>query len=195
MTETTSTVTPFTFDVEAWLTDAALPEDSATVYKRPDVIAELSDLKRRIEIEGRINDPEVTASSKRPATLEAEYEAALRTFSGSALTIYVRAITGERLKAIRDEYVAGPGKAQDEDTRNTEIGYATLAESIVAVKPAGGTRQPAAFTSETVKAMRDAIGTPQMMLIAAARIRAQEALPSVDADFLHKRSGSETGTE
>lgn len=192
---TESAVTPFTFDVEAWLTDAKLPEDSATVYKRPDVVAELSDLKRRIEIEARVNDPEQTAASKRSATLENEYEELLRTFSDSALTIYVRAIIGERLKEIRDEYIAGPGKAQDEDTRNAEIGYITIAESIIAVKAAGGQRQPAKFTAESIKAMRDKIGATQMLLIVAARKRAQDALPSVDADFLRKRSGSETGTE
>ena len=61
---------PATFDVEGWLVDAALPEESATVYKRPDVVAELTDLKRRIGIETRAADAEQSAAAQTPRALE-----------------------------------------------------------------------------------------------------------------------------
>lgn len=186
---------PAAFDVEAWLTDAALPEESATVYKRPDVVAELSDLKRRIDIETRASDAEQSAAAKRPATLEREYEELLRTFSSSALTVYVRALTDDELTAVRADFEAGPGKDLTGGAHSLELGYWGLAKAITAVKPAGGERTPVAMTPEKVKAMRDAIGSVQMTLIVAARHAAQNGLPQVDADFLHKRSGSETGTE
>lgn len=183
---------PATFDVEAWLTDAALPEESATVYKRPDVVSELSDLKRRIGIESRAADVEQTAGSKRAATLEKEYEKLLRAFSDSALTVYVRALTSDEIKDLR---AASDERTKDLDPRaaNEEFGYDLLAASIVAVKPAGGGRLPATFTAEKVKAMSDAIGVTQMSAILAARQQAQNGMPQVDADFLRKPSGTDTG--
>jgi hypothetical protein len=186
---------PFTFDVESWLTDAALPEESATVYKRADVVSELSDLKRRIDIETRSTDPEQSSAAKRPAGLERQYEELLHTFSDSALTVYVRALTDDELTAVREEFEAGPGKDLTGGAHSLQLGYWGIARSIIAVKPAGGTRQPVTMTPDAVKAMKDAIGSAQMAKIVVARKRAQDGLPQVDADFLRKRSGSETGDE
>lgn len=183
---------PATFDVEAWLTDAALPEESATVYKRPDVVAELTDLKRRISIESRVNDVEQTAASKRSETLEHEYEALLRTFSDSALTLYVRALTADELRALREAHDKRTAE-MDPKQANEEYGYDLLSAAITAVKPAGGQRVPATFTPAKVRGMENAIGATQMNLVLAARQQAQNGLPNVDADFLHKPSGTAAG--
>lgn len=184
---------PATFDVEAWLTDAALPEESATVYKRPDVVAELTDLKRRIGIENRAANVEQSAASKSGSALEKEYEALLRTFSDSALTVYVRALTRDEMKDMR----AAHDKRTPEDMKpadaNAEFGYELTAAAIVAVKPAGGQRVPVTFTADKVKALEAAIGASQMQLVLAAKQQAQNGLPQVDADFLRKPSGTETG--
>jgi hypothetical protein len=182
------------FNVEDWLTDAALPEESATVYKRADVVAELTDLKRRLEIEGRAADVEQTAGSKRAVTLEREYKRLLTTFSNSALTVYVRALTREEIKDLR---AAAEERTKELDPKeaNEEFGYDLLAASIIAVKPAGQKRLPAAFTPDKVKAMEQAIGAIQLQLILAARQQAQNGVPTVDADFLHKLSGTEAGQE
>ena len=186
---------PATFNVEDWLTDAALPQESATVYKRPDVVAELTDLKRRIELAERVNDAEATAGAKRPATLIRQYEQLLRTFSGSALTVYVRALTGDELRARR---AASEERTKDLPTQdaNIEFGFDLLAAAIVAVKPAGAKEStPASLTTAQVKALKDGIRETQMQLILAARQQAQNGLPTVDADFLHKPSGTEAGQE
>jgi hypothetical protein len=185
-------LTPATFDVEGWLTDAALPEESATVYKRPDVVSELSDLKRRISIESRANDVEQSAASKSSRALEKEYGTLLRTFSDSALTVYVRALSPDELKDLRaahDERTKG----MDSKAANAEFGFDLLAAAITHVKPAGGERLPAQFTPAKVKAMEEAIGSTQMTSVLAARQQAQNALPTVDADFLRKPSGTEAG--
>lgn len=183
---------PTTFDVEDWLTDAALPEESATVYKRPDVVAELTDLKRRISIESRANDVEQSAASKSSRALEKEYEQLLRTFSDSALTIYVRALSPDELKDLRAAHEERT-KGMDPAAANGEYGFDLLATAITHVKPAGGERIPAKFTPAKVKAMEEAIGGTQMKTVLAARQQAQNALPTVDADFLHKPSGTEAG--
>jgi hypothetical protein len=191
MTETA----PATFNVEDWLTDAALPEESATIYKRADVVAELTDLKRQIGIVTDAQDAEPTAGAKRPATLIRQYEQLLRTFSGSALTIYVRALTGDELRTMKASHEERT-KDLTPEAANLEFGYDLLAAAIVAVKPAGSKeRQPAQFTPAKVKAMEEAIGAMQMQLILAARQQAQNGVPTVDADFLPKRSGTEAGPE
>lgn len=183
---------PATFDVEGWLTDAALPEESATIYKRPDVVAELSDLKRRISIEKRADDAEQSAASQSGSALEREYETLLRTFSDSALTVYVRALTRDEMSELRAASEKRTEAMEPKDA-NQEFGYALTAAAIVAVKPAGGKRAPVTFTAEKVKAMEKAIGSTQMQLILAAKQQAQNGLPNVDADFLRKPSGTEAG--
>jgi len=198
MTETLHPVPdPAAFDVEGWLQDAHLPEESATVYKRPDVVAELTDLKRRIELESRdvsIAAAERTSSEAALSLLEQEYLGLLETFSKSALTVYVRALTGDELRTIRTE-VEARTKDDAPDVGNTEFGYAILAAAIVAVKPAGGERTPVTFTPDKVKALKNAIGETQVTQILEARQTAQNALPVVDADFLRRRSGTEIGDE
>jgi hypothetical protein len=193
MTETI-TQDPATFDVEGWLQDAKLPEESATVYKRADVVAELSDLKRRIELEARASGAEYTAADPALTPLEQEYQALLETFSKSALTVYVRALTEQELRTLR---LASEAATQNlsSDAQNEHLGYEILARSITAVKPAGAARQSVVFTPAKVKALKDAIGTAQMQVILNARLNAQNAVPAVDADFLHKRSGTEAGAE
>lgn len=186
---------PVTFNVDDWLQDAALPEESALVYKRPDVIAELTDLKRQITLADRVSDAEQSAGdSSATAALLAQYAELLQTFSSSALTVYVRALTPDQLKDLRtshDELT----KDWEPKQANEDFGYHLLAAAISAVKPAGGQRTPAGFTPAAVKAMESALGNPQMQLILAARQTAQNAVPAVDADFLLRSSGTETGQE
>jgi hypothetical protein len=187
-------VDPAEFDVEEFLQDARLPEESVTVYKRPDVIAELSDLKRRIQLEDRLRTDEQSAAEMSLTPLEQEYEALLQTFSRSAVTVYVR--------AIPDEEIAEQRKLTEERTKgmppqdaNLEFGYDLLARAIIGMKPAGGERKPVTFTPAKIKTLRKAIGDTQVDLILKARQIAQNAMPSVDADFLLRHSGEEAGSE
>lgn len=192
LTPTPDAPTPQGFDVEAWLAGAHLPEESVTVYQRADVVAELSDLKRRIELEDRVASDERTAGEAALTPLEQEYEALLRTFSQSALTVYVRALTEDELWAQRAETEA---RVKDMDTtrQNKEFGFDLLSAAVVAVKPAGGERTPVQWSADQVKALRTAIGDTQVSQILTARQMAQNAMPAVDADFLQQRSGTETG--
>ena len=195
MTETLHPVAdPAEFDIEAWLQDAQLPEESVTVYKRGDVVAELSDLKRRIALEDRARTGERSAVEESLTPLEQEYLALLETFSKSALTVYVRALTDAELRTQRKE--------TDERTKdlppqeaNLEFGYDLLAMAIVGMKSAGGERRPVTFTPAKVRTLRKAIGDTQVSQILTARQMAQNAMPSVDADFLQRHSGEEAGAE
>lgn len=185
------TNTPETFDIEAWLTDAHLPEESADVYKRADVISELSELRRRIELEDAADDPqERTIGQKSPtADLEARYAELLQTFAASKLTVYVRALTGEELRTARAEHEKRTEGMEPKEA-NIEFGYDLLAAAIVGMKPAGGERKPVSMTSQAVKKLAAGIGEVQVSAILQARQQAQSGVPQVDADFLLQRSGT-----
>lgn len=185
---------PAEFDVEEWLQDAHLPEESVTVYKRADVIAELSDLKRRIALEDRARGAERSSGEEALSPLEQEYLTLLETFSRSALTVYVRALTDEELRTQRKE-TEERTKDLPPAEANLEFGYDLLALAIVGIKTVNGERRKANFTPAKVKALRKAIGDTQVSQILTARQIAQNAMPSVDADFLLRRSGEEAGDE
>lgn len=190
MTENTI---PAEFDVEAWLTDAKMPEESAEVYKRADVIAELQVVKRQIETQRDAATVERTAHGDTVLrNLERRYDEMLETFAASKLTIYVQALDLDRLRALRAESDERT-KGKDKQTQNEDYGYTILSASIVAVRAADGERTPVSWNRQQVKAIEQKIGTAQMKQILNARLQAQNGLPQVDADFLHKPSGSESG--
>jgi len=187
---------PETFDVDAWLTDAALPEESADIYKRPDVIGKLTRLKARIEEERHAAtiDPERTAADKAQAkALEGQYKALLHTFSESRMTVYVRALTPDELAALRTSHEKRT-EGWDPTKANRAFGYDILAAAITAVQPEGQDRQDVTFTVAKVKQLENKIGTTQLSVILAARQTAQNAVPAVDADFLHRPSGTSDGS-
>ena len=79
---------------------------------------------------------------------------------------------------------------------NERVRLRLLAEAIVGVKPAGGERTAATFTvAEGQGAERRPSVSVQTQLILQARQQAQNGVPTVDADFLLRRSGTEAGQE
>lgn len=175
-------MTPEAFDLAAWLADAKLPERSATVYQRGNLISEITDLERRITHEKQDDEEGLGGSEsvRRYRSLVAEFEA-------SALTVFVQAMSGDRQREIAEEL----GK----DATKNEIGAATIAAAIVAVQTVGGPRVPVTFTAADIVALEGALGEVQMSQINAAFIQACRSLPSVDADFLPKFFGRASGGE
>lgn len=186
---------PATFDLDSWATDASLPQESADVYKRADVVGELSALQRKIAVRRDAAKGEKTAGGDKELTeMERRYDELVETFTGSKLTVFVRAITSDELADIRaahDERTKGmePSRA------NKEFGFDLLAAAIISVQPIGGERYDVCWDVHQVKRLEKAIGPAQMTEILNARQYAQNAVPTVDADFLHKSSGSDAGAE
>jgi len=193
--ETPITEHPATgFDVEAWLQDAHLPEESTEVYKRADVIGELSALRRQIELqrEAAAAAERTSGETSELATLEARYQALLDTFAGSQLTVYCRAISPDERREVRaasEKATAG----KDSIEQNAYFGYELLAKAIIAVKPFEGERTPVSWDAATVRKMENTIGGTQMNAVLQAHQLAQGRMPSVDADFLQKPSGAAAG--
>lgn len=197
MTEEITTHPATGFDIETWLQDAAMPQESADVYKRADVVGELSALQRQIEVyREAAADPERSAADGTSGTLaelEAEYDKLVDTFTGSLLTIYTRALSPDEKRELRE---ANEKVHPDNPVKqNEEYGHALLAASIVAVRPFGGERTPVTWTAQQVRSMERAIGSVQMKQVLAAHQTAQNTLPDVDADFLHRPSGEGVGQE
>lgn len=184
---------PEEFDVEAWLTDAKMPEESAEVFKRADVIAELQVVRRQIETQREAATIEKTAHGDTVLrNLERRYKELVETFTGSKLTVYVRALSPDEQRESR-EATEKRTEGMDPKLQNLEFGYDVLARSIIAVMPAGGERTPVQWGIKQIKTMEKAIGAAQMTEVINARMQAQNGLPRVDADFLHKLSGSDDG--
>lgn len=183
------------FDLEAWVTDASLPEETADVFKRADVVGELSALRRRIELLQESGSTEKAAGeTSELKQLTEQYDALVKTFTDSMLTIYVRAITSDEREELRLAHEERT-KNWDPQRRNREYGFDLLAASICAVRPLGGERTPVRFDVHKIKQLEKAIGAAQVSMLLTARDIAQNQVPTVDADFLLKSSGSETGEE
>lgn len=192
--ETTTKQHPATgFDVEAWLQDAAMPEHSADVYKRADVIGELEVLQRQITLRREANQLEKTAhGDKVLAEYERRYAELVDTFTGSLITIYARAISPDERRAIRKE-AEEASQGKDPDEQNALFGYGVLARAIVAVRPFEGERTPVSWNATTIRTLENRIGGTQMSAVLDAHRIAQNQIPAVDADFLQKPSGGDAG--
>ena len=189
--ETTTDRSPETFDIDAWLQDAHLPEDSCVIYKRPDVIAELSELKARIEDEqaADVKVGKTLGAKSELNKMQKRYDELLKTFADSRATIIVRALSESRIREMSGDYKAKGGKAKD-DTAALEQGYAVVAESVVGLQDADGERREVSLTLDQVKSLEDRIGGSQLAKIREAWRRAQMQSPEVTVDFLSKHSGT-----
>jgi len=186
---------PATFDLDAWATDASLPEESADVYKRADVIGELSALQRKIAIRREAFKGEKTANGDKELTdMERRHTELVETFAGSKLTVFVRALTSDELADLREAHDKAT-QGMDPQRANKEFGFDLLAASIISVQPAGEERYDVRWDTHMIKRLEKAIGPAQMTEILNARQYAQNAVPTVDADFLRKSSGTEAGAE
>lgn len=194
MTETTETHPATGFDVEGWIRDAHMPEESTGVYQRADVIGELSALRRQIEIEreATAGDERAAGETSELSTLEDRYAALVDTFTGSQLTIYCKALSPDQKRDIRAASDAAT-EGRDPAVQNADFGWRLLAATITAVRPFDAARVEVAWSPDQVRAMENAIGATQMKQVLAAHQNAQNRLPAVDADFLHRPSGEVDG--
>src|SRR5690348_16049614 len=117
------------FDLDAWIDDARVPEQSVTVYGRADLVAEhqqLEDQLTRVRAshdDGRLVDPSVELA-RRLQEVSDRMEA-------SALTFRVRGLTRAELKAVQESAPKNDKGESDGD----DIVAAWLAASCVS--PAG----------------------------------------------------------
>jgi len=190
------TLSPETFDFDEWFADANLPEESADIYTRADVISELRDLERRIELADAVEDAgENTVSEKSAsAQLRDQYEKLAETFTSSKITVYLRALTGTKRQEILEVHNAAQKKDKNKET-DAEFMFRLLSESIVGLKRAGGERKPMKLGQADVRRLYLQVGDAQIQVLRNAYLNASNAVPEVSADFLPGASSKATTDE
>jgi hypothetical protein len=180
MTETPNTSAPLdpeTFNLDEWLVDAGLPKRSVDVYKRADLLAEMDELERQIQREeGAANIDDTLASGT--GKLVRRYQELAQTFSRSALTITVRGLLTEEMSAIAE-------KAQKNKWPLHVTGIHMISKAIVSPE----------ISLEGLYKLEKVIGSAQIGRIAAVVNEVSNTMPQVNASFLHRFSGQETGQE
>lgn len=196
---TPAETTPESFNFSDWFADANLPESSADIFTNAAVLSELADLQRRMDVEERVEEglpAEETVGSRSKKTklqeLEDEYVALAQRFEDSKITVYCQALTSVQRKEIRAAHEKALKASVESDTGFI---FRCLSASIVGLRKAGGERQPATLTQDDVEKLYERIGDAQIGAINDAYLTATNGIPTVDADFLRKRSGPATGRE
>lgn len=190
------TLSPETFDFDEWFADANLPEESADIYTRADVISELRDLERRIELADTVEDAGEKTISEKPASaqLRDQYEKLAETFTNSKITVYLRALTGTKRQEILEVHNAAQKKDKNKET-DAEFMFRLLSESIVGLKRAGGERKPVKLGQADVRRLYLQVGDAQIQVLRNAYLSASNAAPEVSADFLPSASSKATTDE
>ncbi|NDK31179.1 hypothetical protein [Nesterenkonia haasae] len=178
-----------TFSLDDWLKDAHLPERSCRIFRGGHLIGKLERLQDQIRDEQSASEQTLQSRQKLTQLME-EYQATLEKFGASALTVYLRALSGPILRELRAESdEIEKKKGQDRQTSAAEFWYAMVARSVVAVQPADGERQAVKWTAENIKALDTEIGMGEFGKLKATYQRAQQEVQEPDADFLQKSSG------
>lgn len=158
-----------TFDVDAWLDEAAPPTRSVTVYGRGDLVARLQDLA------AQDHDPADRRLAGSPVSAEiADLQVQL---DASALILHVRGLLDHEQRTMLDQVtVEGDGQRTVDEQR-----YELLLLSTAAVEPA--------LTLAQAERMRDRIGQAQWdAVFAAINAASRETI-----DVPLSRLASETG--
>lgn len=205
----TPELSPETFDFDEWFADANLPTESADIYTRADVVGDIRDLERRIELEAAIADEageDPALAAERPLTqkapkpdakvakLIAERNRLFKQFEGSKITVHVRALTGTERKAILDAHNATKTEETPKEP-NEEFTFRALSQSIVAMQKSRKTKSDATLSIDQVRNLYRKVGDAQIKVIFDAYLVATNALPEVSADFLPEHSSPETTQE
>ena len=178
----TKKLDPNAFNFADWFGNTNRPEESADVFTRNSLVSEINRLQRQIEEDDRAADAEASLGDEAVSPNEEELAELLQQFIDSKVTVYVKALTPGERTAIRKAHEASGQPDEDFTIR-------VLSASITALRKPGGTRTPANFSYGDVIKLVEQIGDAQIEVLFNAYRQATSGLPTVDADFLLKRSG------
>lgn len=185
------------FDFNSWFGGAGLPEESADVYTKGNLVGRINYLTRRIEEAQRVAAAGADEASVGEETgteeLEAELTALLEEFAASRVTVYLRALELPERRKIRKQHEAAL-KSKTEGDEGFVI--RSVAAAIVGLQAAGQeTRTEVRMSAAQVKDLYSKIGEAQMAQLFQAQHTATNAIPRVSADFLQKPSVPDAGPE
>ncbi|MET4059945.1 hypothetical protein ABIB35_001490 [Arthrobacter sp. UYP6] len=178
----TKKLDPNAFNFADWFGDANRPEESADVFTRNGLVGEINALQRQIEEDDRAADPEGSLGDEAVSANEEKLAELLQEFLDSKVTVYVKALTPGERTSVRKAHEAS--KQPDED-----FVIRILAASITALRKPGKERTPVSMSYGDILKLAEQIGDAQIEVLFNAYRQATSGLPTVDADFLLKRSG------
>lgn len=169
------------FDFAEWIGDGNVPEESVDIFTATNLVGEITALTRQIEEDDRGRDvepsltDEASPGEERLAQMLTEYLASKR-------TVYIKGLTPGERAAIRKAHEASGRPDEDFPER-------CLSASIVAMRRPHGERTPVNLSLSAIQKMHRQIGDGQMASLFRTYQQATSGIPTVDADFLLRRSG------
>lgn len=143
-------------NVDEWIDGAQRTHRSVTIYQRADLIAELDDLDRQIQVAQVADDTDEVDALTEKWTRVAEE------FTASALVVHVKGLSDAEFRALRAQAAA-------DRVDNNEFGARLLSAAIV----------DPPMTPAQVHALNAAVGEPQVASLLAAYHLATTEQPPV----------------
>uniref|UniRef100_UPI003F4967C2 hypothetical protein n=1 Tax=Arthrobacter silvisoli TaxID=2291022 RepID=UPI003F4967C2 len=169
--------TPETIDLDAWLSDARLPEHEVRIYKRPDLMAKADAVMHKARtLEAIPREERSGEDDAEIAGLIREYEGVLAEFAESGLMVRVRAMRESEIKALRARIDAG-------EVLQEKKAFHEMAISAVSPR----------MTPEQAEKLSETIGAQQAQLIWDTIFKASGEQPEVSPHFLQRLSGLANG--
>lgn len=181
------TKTPETFDFTEWFGNEHVPEVSVDVFTATGLVGEITALQRRIAENDTVADVDRSLGDEM-SDEEEQLAALLQEFADSRRTVYLQGLDQDARTAIRKAHEASGKGDQDFALR-------CVAASVVAMKKPGGKRQDMRLNLSTVQKLHRQLGEGQMSQLFQGYQQATSGIPTVDADFLLRRSGRESTGE
>ena len=169
--------TPETFDLDAWLSDAKLPEHEVKIYKRPDLMAAADAVMQKARVLEAI--PREDRSGEEDAQIAGlirEYESILEQFTASGLTVRVRAMRESEISDLKKRIDTG-------EVAQEKKAFHEMSVSVISPR----------MTPAQAERLSETIGAQQAQLIWNTIFKASGEQPEVSPHFLQRLSGLANG--
>lgn len=175
---------PADFDVNAWVKGVRSTVRAVTLYQRADLLAEIEDLGRRLEIEQRAAEDEDSLDGNQANELAEQLEELYAEFVASGVTWKVEARSADWLTNVEKQV----NKHRDSNGLSKEA----RAELVTATQLADAVIQPTGVTIEHLETLRE-VSDAQYRRLVAAFLAACSQAPGVSVPFSQRPSGKNGG--
>lgn len=178
------------FDLDGWIDGTQGITGTARIYQRGDLLAELDNLERRIEIAKGVSVQDRGADDDTPETLRAQWDELAQQIVNSSITVHIQDRTIGRRQQIVERL-----KREDKVTDTATINLYLLADAIIKVETADGRTKTFAdgFPPEKLRQIRDRCGDNVLTAAWATYERVISKEPDVSGPTSRRYSSSRGG--
>jgi len=177
------------WDLDGWISGTTGITGSARIYQRGNLLAELDELERRIELARGVPAAQRGTGDDSPETLQARWDDVAQELVDSSILVIIQDRTEGRRQEIRDRLKR---QKVDQDT----IALHVLADAIVRVETPDGRRRefPDGFPPEKLREIRDRGGDNVLTAGWATFTKVIRKEPDVSAPLSRRSSSRQVGT-